>query len=676
MIFDDINVCINRYYKPREKLLKKLIGNRVIDALLFMPSYTIEKKRTEIISRNDIGKIVTTTVRIECIEMNYKTTRPAIVYTRNGSELIEIVLFNYQKSFVRTAYPIGGLIGISGKLNISSSGTLQFINPEKFDISKIDKNSGFFNIYPLTDGVTQNAIYSVIKSAFDILEQENMEEWLPDETVTKNGFMSFKEALKNIHYPKAILKNNLENPYIRRIAFDELLAEQIVIQQSHKISQNGYVIQNRQNYVNKLIENLPFSLTNSQITTIHEIFKDLESGYPMFRLLQGDVGSGKTIVALIVALYVIESGFQVAILSPTEILAQQHYQTAIKYLEGMGVTISFLTGSIKGKKRSEILERLQSGSLNLLIGTHAIITEAVKFKNLGLAIIDEQHRFGVLQRYQLINKGISPHVLSMTATPIPRTMVMLLYGDIALSELTEKPANRKEIITRAFPISRIQEIIERLKNIMALGQKIYWVCPLIEDNEKLKYSCVTNRFEFLQKSFGDNVKMLHGRMTQNEKNLIFDEFKYGNCSILVATSVIEVGVDVSEATCIIIENAEKFGLSQLHQLRGRVGRSDLQSFCILLYSNDISSIAFKRISLLCSCQDGFELARQDLNLRGGGDTFGVMQSGLKQYKTFDFYSPDNQNYVLDIIQQTSHIAKRIRNKDLIQSVFRDFSILQ
>ena len=674
MIFDDIDICINRYYKSREKLLKKLIGKRVIDALLFMPSYTIEKKRIEIISRNDVGKIVTTTVKIECIEMNYKSTTPAIVYARNGSDLIEIVLFNYQKSFARIAYPIGSLIGISGKLTMSSGGILQFINPEKFDISKIDKNSGFFNIYPLISGVTQNAIYSVIKSAFDILDKENIEEWLPEEVMIKNGFVSFMEALRNIHYPKAILKNDLANPYIRRIAFDELLAEQIVIQRSNRVSRDGYVIKNEKNYVNNLLETLPFSLTSSQITAISEIFKDLESGYPMFRLLQGDVGSGKTIVALMVALYVIESGFQVAILSPTEILAQQHYQTAIKYLGNMKVTTSLLTGSIKGKKRSEILATLQSGNLNLLVGTHAIITEAVKFKNLGLAIIDEQHRFGVLQRHQLMNKGISPHVLSMTATPIPRTMVMLLYGDVALSELTEKPANRKEIITRAFQITRIPEIIERLKNIILLGQKIYWVCPLIEDNEKLKYSCVTNRFEFLQQYFGDNVKMLHGKMTQNEKELIFDEFKYGVCNILVATSVIEVGVDVPEATCIIIENAEKFGLSQLHQLRGRVGRSNLQSFCILLYNDDISSIAFKRISLLCNCQDGFELSRQDLNLRGGGDTFGVMQSGFKQYKTFDFYSPDNQEYIFDIVRQTSHIAPKISNKELLQLVFRDFAI--
>ena len=656
MIFDSIDLCIPQYYKPRAKLFQNLMGKRIIDALLHMPLYTIEKKRTDQVSRHDIGKIITTKVRVDCIDINSRPSSPSIVYGKNGADVIEIVLFNYPEKYVKSAYPVGQEIGISGKLTISSAGSLQFINPEKFVLSRIDDNSGLFNIYPLTNGLTQNAIYAVLKKAIVILERENIEEWLPEEVFKKNGFPSFKDALRNIHFPQTIINNPQHNLSLQRLMFDELLAEQVAMHFLNRRTKNGYTINNNRQYIEKLLKLLPFPLTNSQNKVISEIFQDLQSGVPMFRLLQGDVGSGKTIVALISALYVIESGFQCAFLVPIEILARQHYQKIQKYFTQLGLSVEILTGNEKGAKRSQILASLVSGEIDLLIGTHAIITDKVVFHNLGLAIIDEQHRFGVNQRKQLVNKGITPHVLSMTATPIPRTMVMLLYGDMDVSSITEKPANRKEILTRSISMRRIPEIVERIRNIINSGQKVYWICPLIEDSEKLRYTCVMNRFEFLKKYFPDQVEMLHGKMKTSEKDTIFENFKNGHCKILVSTTVIEVGIDIPEATVIIIENAEKFGLSQLHQLRGRVGRGHKQSYCLLLFDDILSNIATQRLQIICNSSDGFQIAEQDLKLRGEGDVVGVRQSGEKLYKTFDINKPEFQEILQKFLEQIFQIS--------------------
>ncbi len=670
MIFDNIELCIPRYYQPRAKLFKNLMGKRIIDALLHMPLYTIEKRRVDQVSQNDIGKIITTKVRVNCIDINLRSSSPSIIYGKNGSEIIEIVLFNYPKKYIKSAYPIGQEIGLSGKLTISPSGSLQFINPEKFAISRINESSGLFNIYPLTNGLTQNAIYSVIKGAIAILEQEPIEEWLPEKWLKKSGFPSFKEALRNIHFPKTIINSLQHNHYLQRLIFDELLAEQVTINFLNQRMRNGYTISNNRTYIEKLLGLLPFSLTNSQNKVISEIFQNLQSGFPMFRLLQGDVGSGKTIVALISALYVIESGFQCALLAPIEILARQHYQKIQKYFTQLGLYVEILTGNEKGKRRAQILDALASGEIDMLIGTHAIITEKVVFRNLGLAIIDEQHRFGVNQRKTFVNKGVTPHVLSMTATPIPRTMVMLLYGSIDVSVITENPANRMTILTRSIPMKRIPEIVERMQNIINSGQKVYWICPLIEDSEKLRYTCVTNRFEFLKKYFADKVAMLHGKMKTSEKETIFENFKNGHCKILVSTTVIEVGIDVPEATVIIIENAEKFGLSQLHQLRGRVGRGNKQSYCLLLFDEFLSNIAKQRLQIICNSSDGFQIAEQDLKLRGEGDISGVRQSGEKLYKTFDINNLELQEILPQFLDQISQISSSYDTNSKLLQVFQ------
>lgn len=659
MIFKKLDCCLNNYYKPRKKLFNKLLGDRVIDVLLHMPSYGIEKVYAEQLSQDDVGKVVTTKVKIDCIDVNYGSSKPVVIYAKNGSEIIEILFFNYQKAYIKKMFQVGQEVGISGKLSTSSLGALQFINPEKLAVSHINEHSGIFNIYPLTMGLTQKSLYSVIKSAIQSVEDGGVDEWLPTEVIQRNGFSSFTTSLKNIHFPQKIYQKQLDAPFRRRIAFDELLAEQLVVRLSNQKTPNGYVINNEKTLINELLKILPFSLTGSQNKVLSEIFNDLESGRPMTRLLQGDVGSGKTIVAMIAALYAIESNYQCAILAPTEILARQHYFTVKKYFEQLGLNVGLLTGNERGKKREPILNGTADGTINMLVGTHAIITEKVNFQNLGLVIVDEQHRFGVKQRLQLIEKGTSTHVLSMTATPVPRTMIMSLYGDISVSAITEKPVGRKEVITRSIQINRILEVIQSIENIINKGEKVYWICPIIEENEKLKYTCVINRFNFLKEHFGDKVEMLHGKMKANEKQDVFEKFQTGSCKILVSTTVIEVGVDVPEATVIFIENAEKFGLAQLHQLRGRVGRSDRQSYCILLYDPKLTEVAAKRINIIKENTDGFRIAEQDLRLRGGGEIFGVKQSGQKLYRTFDINDPENQDDIENLLEQASSLATKI-----------------
>lgn len=659
MIFKKLDCCLNNYYKPRKKLFNKLLGDRVIDVLLHMPSYGIEKVYAEQLSQGDVGKVVTTKVKIDCIDVNYGSSKPVVIYAKNGSEIIEILFFNYQKAYIKKMFQVGLEVGISGKLGTSSLGALQFINPEKLAVTHINEHSGIFNIYPLTMGLTQKSLYSVIKSAIQSVEDGGVDEWLPTEVIQRNGFSSFTTSLKNIHFPQKIYQKQLDSPFRRRIAFDELLAEQLVVRLSNQKTPNGYVINNEKTLINELLKILPFSLTGSQNKVLSEIFNDLESGRPMTRLLQGDVGSGKTIVAMIAALYAIESNYQCAILAPTEILARQHYFTVKKYFEQLGLNVGLLTGSERGKKREPILNGTADGTINMLVGTHAIITEKVNFQNLGLVIVDEQHRFGVKQRLQLIEKGTSPHVLSMTATPVPRTMIMSLYGDISVSAITEKPVGRKEVITRSIQINRILEVIQSIENIINKGEKVYWICPIIEENEKLKYTCVINRFNFLKEHFGDKVEMLHGKMKASEKQDVFEKFQTGSCKILVSTTVIEVGVDVPEATVIFIENAEKFGLAQLHQLRGRVGRSDRQSYCILLYDPKLTEVAAKRIKIIKENTDGFRIAEQDLRLRGGGEIFGVKQSGQKLYRTFDINDPENQDDIENLLEQASSLATKI-----------------
>ncbi|MBQ8651526.1 MAG: ATP-dependent DNA helicase RecG [Alphaproteobacteria bacterium] len=675
MIFDQIENIAGPFFKSRLSLIKKLCGNRLIDILLHMPSYVVEKIYTKEVNDSHIGKIVITNIKVESIELgNDRSRKPSKVYVKNHENIIEIALFNYRTSYVKTAYPIGKSMFICGKLTKSFSGAFQFINPEKHTFSTIlNDEKQIFNIYPLTNGITQNTVYSLVKSAFNAISQNHFNEWIPIDILQKYDFPSFKEALQIIHFPKEKYINEFDIPARRRLCFDEILSEQILNHIMNTAQNNSQKIYNEKLLIKKLLKILPFKLTNDQVSVIKEILADMNSEKPMMRLLQGDVGSGKTIVAIISALYAVESGFQCAILAPTEILARQHFCNIKAMIEPLGVNICILTASEKAKQKRETLANIYNGVAQIIVGTHSVITDNVEFNKLGLVIIDEQHRFGVNQRLQLIDKGASPHVLSMTATPIPRTIVMATYGDISVSEIKTKPQGRKPIITTPISISRINDLIESIRNIIKKSQKVYWICPLIEDSEKLRYTCVTNRFKSLEKIFGQNVAMLHGKMKQQEKDCIFSDFATGETKILVATTLIEVGVDVPKASVIIIENAEKFGLAQLHQLRGRVGRSDLQSYCVLLHENRISDIAHKRIDAIKASNDGFKIAEQDLILRGGGDVLGVKQSGQKTYKMFSFDDPYAQKYLPSFFEDAAKLAKTIVNSEQANLLLRIFA---
>jgi ATP-dependent DNA helicase RecG len=483
---------------------------------------------------------------------------------------------------------------------------------------------------------------------------------LPDEVLAANNFPNFPDAITEIHQPKSMRLSELATPAQRRLCFDELLAEQIGISVSNYTDQVAIPIQNDKTLIHKLLQILEFSLTKSQENALTEILADMSSEKRMIRLLQGDVGSGKTIVAVLAMLYAIESGYQCAFMAPTEILSRQHYNLITRYFDQLWVGTELLTANEKGKTRQRILANIETGAAKVLIGTHAILTGSVRFQNLGLVIIDEQHRFGVDQRLQLIDKGQNPHILSMTATPIPRTMIMAFYGDIAVSSITEKPAGRAQITTSSVQIGRLPEVVKSIGNIITQEQKVYWVCPLIEESTKVDYTCVINRFNHLKECFPNDVQMLYGKMKSCEKQEIFQSFMEGRSHILVSTTVIEVGVDIPDATVMIIENAEKFGLSQLHQLRGRVGRGTLPSYCILVYDPKLSSrISMDRIRAIKSSNDGFYIAEKDLLLRGGGEILGTRQSGQKKYRTFDVNNPDNQTVIYETLKQTSALAAKI-----------------
>ena len=654
-IYQNIDVCVKPYYKPRLRLFKTLIGNTVTDALLYMPTSTIEYLDITHLSREYINKQVIVHVIIDNIELpRYSSNKPIVMLGHVGDDTIELIFFNYNPSYLKGTFYIGCKIQLTGQLTMSNLCQYQLINPKKANFKTY---AGIHNIYPLKNGVTQDCIYSITEKALEILYNSDVQEWLPEDIINKYGFYSFYKSLYEIHNPRSNNFNLNNNTYRKRICFDEILAEQITIQ-INKVQENKCAgINGSISVLQEFIEQLPFKLTTSQIKAINEIINDMKKNIPMKRLLQGDVGSGKTIVAIIAMLYAINNGYQCALLVPTEMLAKQHYNNIINYLNNTRIEI--FTANEKGKLRNKIIEEVKNNTIKIVVGTHALFNSKLEFNNLGLVIVDEQHRFGVNQRLSLINKGNNPHILSMTATPIPRTIIMSMHGDIDVSSIETKPIGRKEIITTSLSMDKIHELISAIRRILEKGEKVYWICPLIEDSEKLDYTCVIERYTFLKQYFGSNVEMLHGKMNAKEKQQVFDSFISNDINVLVSTTVIEVGIDIPNATVIIIENAERFGLAQLHQLRGRVGRSALQSYCILLYDKHCSYIACQRIKIMCQTNSGFKIAEYDLKFRGGGEINGTKQSGVKKYKTFDYNNIDDQSVINEYIIEANKLAKNI-----------------
>jgi ATP-dependent DNA helicase RecG len=482
-------------------------------------------------------------------------------------------------------------------------------------------------VYPLTEGLHPNQVRKALDLALDRLPA--LPEWQDAEWIKRNGYPSFGDALRLLHRPAAPEDIAPASTAWSRLAYDELLASQLALAllRAHMRTRAGRGSAAEGLLRARIVKALPYALTPSQTRAVGDIVADLAQPERMLRLLQGDVGSGKTVVALLAAAHVIEAGRQAALMAPTEILARQHFATIAPFAKAAGLRLAILTGRERGRDRDDILAALAAGDIDLIVGTHALFQENVAFRDLALAIVDEQHRFGVHQRLALAHKGEAVDLLVLTATPIPRTLVLTYFGDMDISELREKPAGRQKIDTRAVPLDRLSEVIEAVARALDAGRRVYWVCPLVEESESIDLAAAEERYAALQKRFGDAVDIVHGRMRGPDKDRAMERFARGETQLLVATTVIEVGVDVPEASVMVIEHAERFGLAQLHQLRGRIGRGVARSTCILLYRAPLGVTAKARLAILRETEDGFRIAEEDLKLRGEGDVLGTRQSG-------------------------------------------------
>ena len=546
---------------------------------------------------------------------------------------------------------------ISGKLEYFRN-TFQITHPTH--VSALNNNKIIKSkeaVYSLTSGLNQKIMNKLTDQILNNLP--NFNEWIETSILNKYKFKGWNEVVKNLHSPS---DNNIKNKNLlrRRLAFDELLSHQLAIGIMRNFNQKkkGLKITSENKTLNKFYSNLDFQLTNSQNNVIKEILQDLGSSNQMIRLLQGDVGSGKTIVALISMIKVFESNFQSALMVPTTILAFQHYENILNLLKDSKINVLVLTGKDKGKERKEKLDEIAKGKADIIIGTHALIQDTVKFNNLGLAVIDEQHRFGVYQRMVFNHKNHKPNILVMSATPIPRTLTLAAYGDMKESKLIEKPLGRKPIITSSLSLKKENQLIDRIKEkIKNSSSKFYWVCPLIEESEELDLKAAEERYKILKKYFKNKVLLMHGRLSEIEKEEIMTKFKNEDYKILVSTTVIEVGVDIPSATTIVIEHAERFGLAQLHQLRGRVGRNDIQSYCILLHKDNIGEISKQRIDIMKQTNDGFKIAEEDLKIRGPGEILGKKQSGSPSFYVADL------SFDYDLLEDAKIMVEDILSKN-------------
>ncbi|MGB0627220.1 MAG: ATP-dependent DNA helicase RecG, partial [Alphaproteobacteria bacterium] len=546
--------------------------------------------------------------------------------------------FHGRPDYLGNALPEGEVRLVSGTAELYD-GKLQMTHPDI--VAKPDERDAVMRVqpvYPLTEGISQNVVGKAVGGA--IARAPDLPEWLDSALVAQREWPGWQAALNATHAPTELQEIAPDAPGRMRLAYDELLASQLAIMlvRSHVRRQAGRPIVGNGSLRSRVLDALPFALTESQKTAIDEIGEDMGAEHRMLRLLQGDVGSGKTVVALMAMLTAVEAGRQAALMAPTEILAQQHHATIAPLAEAAGVPCVLLTGRDKGKARAALLEGLADGSTPLAVGTHALFQGDIAFRDLALAVVDEQHRFGVHQRLLLAEKGSAVDVLLMTATPIPRTLMLAAYGDLDESQLREKPAGRKPVKTTTASIERLNDAVAGVRRQLEAGGKVFWVCPLVEESETVDVAAVTARHVALREHFGDRVGLVHGKMPGKEKDAVMARFAgHGEqagppIDVLVATTVIEVGVDVPDATVMVIEHAERFGLAQLHQLRGRIGRGERDATCLLLYGREIGATGRERLRVLRDTDDGFEIAEQDLRLRGAGDVLGTRQSGLPEFR--------------------------------------------
>ena len=612
-------------------LLKKKKINNIFDLLWKLPKSYTDRSLSSKIKDLRIGEVQTITIIPKKYSFPRVRNLPNRVLCSDETGEIDCIFFNSFEGYVRKILPIGKEITVSGKIGYFRN-KYQLTNPKYLseDSSLIKQKH---NTYSLTDGITEKIYNKILNQIIENLPLLN--EWHSKNILHKFDNITWNNAIIDLHKPENV--GGYKKNFYQRLAFDEIFSTFLVnseirkkIKKFKKVNKIFDVKKQ-----NEIINELEFSLTNDQIKTLKEINNDLCSSTKMFRLLQGDVGSGKTIVSLLSAFNTVNSGFQVALMAPTEILARQHY-TLAKEIFPKNINIKLISGKSDYKNKKIILNELSKHKIDIIFGTHAIFQKKVNFKKLGLIIIDEQHKFGVNQRKRLSDKGGNNcDVLLMTATPIPRTLTMTMYGDMDLSIIREKPKSRKPIKTYSKLESKIDEVVKFIKKEIKLENQIFWVCPLIEESKKIDHSSAVKKFEYLSKLFPDQVSLLHGKTDIEEKEIILNRFLKNEFKILVSTTIIEVGIDFPNANVIIIENANKFGLSQLHQLRGRVGRGDKESSCILMFKSNLSENAKKRINILKSTNDGFIISEEDMKIRGFGDILGFKQSGIKNFKLAD-----------------------------------------
>ena len=663
MNFDDLFSPVNKIKGVgpiiSKKLLDKGITNK-IDLFLNLPTGAIDRRFCPKLDQLEVGKV--STIFVTPIKYNIPRFRnlPNKVTCKDEYGQIDIIFFNSRENYIKQILPLNNEVIISGKVNVYKN-KFQITNPEY--IQSVEKENDIKKImakYSSVTGISAKTIQKIYNE--EIKKLSEIDEWHDKDFIKKLNWPTWYESIFRLHNPENLSDMDKESKFYKRLAYDEIFSNFLIFSEIKKRIKK---LQKKPKTINNIIltnikKKLSFQLTQGQEKVLDEIFNDLSSVKKMLRVLQGDVGSGKTVVAMLAAATVVKSGYQVAFLCPTDLLAKQHYKLFKTILADENINISLLSGKTKLSEQQKVRSQIESSNIDIAIGTHSLFQDKTIFNNLGLIVIDEQHKFGVQQRINLSLKGnINTDVLLMTATPIPRTLILTTYGEMDISTIKEKPFRNTNISTLSKSLDKIDEIMKFVENKLYEGDQIYWVCPLIEDSEKLtKLSSAVTRFNFLKKKLKYNIGLIHGSLSNEEKDLEMKKFVDGKTKLIVSTTVIEVGIDNPNANTIIIENSERFGLSQLHQLRGRVGRGTKDGSCLLLYASNIGENGRKRIQILKSSMDGFYISEEDLKLRGFGDIIGYKQSGEKDFLIAD---PAYHN---DLFELAKHQIETEQTKEI------------